>query len=119
MRTEDYLKKIARGVRNDDITTSNDVEHEDMLSTFRAMRDVTLGDLERWENDGIHLIFEWNKNKTLIDEDGNLVFDTYELITHEEYEFVKTEIELLNEKAKKQNAKKRRSNKTKSRKNPK
>ena len=113
MRSDDDLKKIARGVKSGGITLSTDVENEDTLSVFRSMRDVTLGELEQWEKDDIRLIFEWNNNKVSVDEDGSPVFDTYEFLTHEEHDRIKEEIKRIDETTKKRNAKKRKSRKSK------
>jgi len=106
MREEDDLKKIARGIHEDKVVISNAVPHENMLNTFRGMRSVTLGELEEWGRNGIHLIFEF-REKAVACEDGNPVFESYQLLSLDEWTFINQEIERLKEDARRRNIRKR------------
>lgn len=99
---QNELKKIADGIRAGALTTSNMVAPENMLNVFRAMCGVTLGELENWEKDGIHLIYEWNKNAAGGD-DGNPVFDSYRRLSTEDCRFIDEEVARLDEAAKERN----------------
>lgn len=105
---ENQLKKIARGIRAGALTTSRMINPNDVLRTFRSMRDVTLGELADWDDDNINSIYEWHENAVEKDEDGNPVFDTYQFLTVEEYAFIDAELERLAEAAKKRNVRKRK-----------
>jgi len=108
MKNEDELKKISDGIKNGDVTISNMVAHESMLEVFKAMRDVTLGELEDWENNGVHVVFEWHENAVGKNKDGNPMFNTYQFLTVDEWTYIQDEMGRTEEKAsREENLKKR------------
>ena len=101
------LKKIAKGIRSGKVTWSMDVAVGDTLQVFRGMRDVTLGQLDDWENQGVHSIFEWNDKAAEEDDDGNPVFDSCQLMHMDEHEFVESELERLKKAAERRKKRKK------------
>jgi len=106
MQNEAELKKIATGIRSGSVTVSTMIANADVLTVFRSMRNVTLGELEEWESNGIHVIYEWNDKSIGDDDDGKPVFDTYQFLKTDEWMYIEAEIERLDEKAKKRNIRK-------------
>jgi hypothetical protein len=99
MRKKQELNKISSGLLGNKITTTTRIDDpNDLEGLFPSVLDLTLRDALDFLNRRVYCIFEWNDKRN---EDGT--FDSWDCITHDEWDYIQKNIEVLKSKKKRNN----------------